>query len=314
MLRITKHIERLLLVHDCVIIPGIGGFVLQTISATYEKNDHSFRPMRKEIVFNTSLQHNDGLLPESYMQSYHVDFRKAQSMVEEDICEMKSSIQQFGKVSVEKIGSLTVGEEGQYIFHPGKADTFNVDYYGLSSFHFPVLPVVERDDNGAIVTEKKKDIFYIPISMRFIRSTVAVAAAIVLFLLISTPVKDVKQSAYTASMIPTELLSIKAPAVIPEETVLEEAVANPAPVQTDKTILNKKTYHIIIGSFPNEEKANEYISAIDKSQFSDAGIVLRDGRYRVYADKFDNRKDAESFLTTIRNSEKHKEAWMFISK
>lgn len=314
MFRITKHIERLLLVHDCVIIPGIGGFVLQTVSATYRKIDHSFQPMQKEIVFNTSLQHNDGLLAESYMQSYNTDFRKAQSMVDEDIVEMKSSLHQFGKVSLESIGSLTLGTEGQFMFHQGKADTFNVDYYGMSSFHFPALPVIERDDEGVIITEKKKDTFYIPVSMRLVRGTVAVAAAILLFLLISTPVKDVKQSAYTASMIPCELLSITPSPIVKE--IVPEVIEEIAPVveQPTQTVVSNKTFHIIIGSFPTEDKANEFLSAVDKSQYGNAGVVLRDDRYRVYANKFDNREDAESFLNTVRDTEKHKDAWMFISK
>ena len=73
MLRIITHIERLLLTHDCVILPKFGGFVLQILPATYEEEEYSFRPMRKEVMFNVTLQHTDGLLSESYMQTYGVD-------------------------------------------------------------------------------------------------------------------------------------------------------------------------------------------------------------------------------------------------
>ena len=52
MLRIITHIERLLLTHDCVILPKFGGFVLQILPATYEEEEYSFRPMRKEVMFN----------------------------------------------------------------------------------------------------------------------------------------------------------------------------------------------------------------------------------------------------------------------
>ena len=65
MLRIITHIERLLLTHDCVILPKFGGFVLQTLPATYQEEEHLFRPMRKEVMFNVTLQHTDGLLSES---------------------------------------------------------------------------------------------------------------------------------------------------------------------------------------------------------------------------------------------------------
>ena len=50
MLRIITHIERLLLTHDCVILPKFGGFVLQTLPATYQEEEHLFRSMRKGYV------------------------------------------------------------------------------------------------------------------------------------------------------------------------------------------------------------------------------------------------------------------------
>ena len=84
MQRLMSHIERLLLMHDCVIIPKVGGFVLQNYPASYNPVDHSFSPSGKEIVFNPTLCHNDGLLIESYMKLYNADFSLAQRMLEED--------------------------------------------------------------------------------------------------------------------------------------------------------------------------------------------------------------------------------------
>ncbi|EJW90742.1 hypothetical protein EVA_21151, partial [gut metagenome] len=88
MLRIVTHIEELLLEHDCVILPGFGGFVLQTVPSVYDQDNHRFIPMRKEAMFNSTLRHTDGLLCGSYMQRYGVDYAKARLMLEEDIDEM----------------------------------------------------------------------------------------------------------------------------------------------------------------------------------------------------------------------------------
>ncbi len=113
MLRIITHIERLLLTHDCVILPKFGGFVLQILPATYEE-EHSFRPMRKEVMFNVTLQHTDGLLSESYMQTYGVDYRKAQLMLEEDIEALNVSLEQDKRITLGRIGTFSI-EEGQTI-------------------------------------------------------------------------------------------------------------------------------------------------------------------------------------------------------
>ncbi|MDF9831435.1 SPOR domain-containing protein [Parabacteroides sp. PF5-6] len=313
MLRITTHIERLLFIHDCVIIPGIGGFVLQTVPSVYRKEDHTFAPMHKEIVFNSALQHNDSLLTGSYMQTYGADYRKAQAMVDEDIAEIQSALQQYGKAALGTIGSLTRGEEGQLIFHRGKADRFDVDYYGLSSFHFPALPPLVFSEDREAEFKRKKDMFYIPVNKRFIRGAVASAAAIALFFLISTPVKDIKQSAYTASILPCEILLPKTTTVAEPESetvaIVDIAKETPIPPAT-----SQKMYHIIIGSFPDQEKADEYMAGIDQSLYRESGLVVRDNRYRVYIRKFDNRQDAETYLSVIREGEKHKDAWLFISR
>ena len=185
------------------------GFVLQAVSAVQHVEEHTFRPLRKEISFNMTLQHNDGLLPESYMQMHAVGYRQAQLMLEEDVEDMKNTLQQYGKLSLGVLGSFSIGEEGQMIFHPGETDLFSVGSYGLPVFHFPALaPLQVQREEVALLTSKKekKDTFYIPVSRKLVRTAMASAAAIALFLLVSTPVKDVNQDAYTASFVPAGMV------------------------------------------------------------------------------------------------------------
>ena len=59
---IVRHINNLLLKHNCVIVPGLGGFVANYKSARIHPVNHTFTPPAKEIVFNTGLKHNDGIL------------------------------------------------------------------------------------------------------------------------------------------------------------------------------------------------------------------------------------------------------------
>ena len=236
MLRIITHIERLLLMHDCVILPKFGGFVLQTVPAMCLEEEHSFRPMRKEIMFNVTLQHTDGLLCESYMQTYGVDYRKAQLMLEEDIEALNVSLEQDKRITLGRIGTFSIGEEGQTIFTPGDSGVFNADSYGLPSFHFPVLRSLEkeREEVALLTGKKKKDVFYIPVSRKLIRVVAASAAAVALFFVVSTPVKEVNQSAYTASFVPTEMINYRfeGPISLPEEiqiSQVDEMVAEVTP-------------------------------------------------------------------------------------
>jgi hypothetical protein len=352
MLRIISHIERLLLVHDCVIVPKFGGFVLQSIPAQ-QVEMYTFRPSRKELRFNVTLQHNDGLLSESYMQMYAVNYTQAQLMLEEDVAEMKGKLYLYKKISMGALGSFRIGEEGQLIFQPSSTDLFSVETYGLPTFYFPTLASLEtkkcEEETLLMAPEDKKDIFYIPVSRKLIRAVVASAASVALFLLVSTPVKDVNKEVYTASFVPTEVvlpvmdkanISVEKDTFIVDDKVevkknivaREVKKETPMPVSakkltvktstkknvsTKKEIVNQskpKIYHIVIASFPNESQADEFVAKVDRRECKNVSKVVRDGKYRIYADKFNNRKEAEAYMTNLRANPKYKDAWLYICR
>ena len=60
MIELTKHIEILLLENDCVIVPGLGGFIAHHQSAHYEEDEGVFLPptqkkKKKKILHLFSL-------------------------------------------------------------------------------------------------------------------------------------------------------------------------------------------------------------------------------------------------------------------
>ena len=68
MIELSKHIEVLLLENDCVIVPGLGGFIAHKRQAAYSIQKGEFMPPLRTIGFNPQLIMNDGLLVQSYMQ------------------------------------------------------------------------------------------------------------------------------------------------------------------------------------------------------------------------------------------------------
>ena len=59
---IGKYIKELLILHDCVILPGLGGFVANYRSAEINEMLKIISPPSKSILFNRNIYHNDGLL------------------------------------------------------------------------------------------------------------------------------------------------------------------------------------------------------------------------------------------------------------
>ncbi len=338
MQRIVAHIERLLVTHDCVIVPKLGGFVLQSVPASYSHEEHVFRPMRKDLLFNGTLNHQDGLLVESYMKAYDVTYRKAAEMVEQDIEVLLERLNQTRNIELGSIGTLSLGEEGRIVFQVADENVFNVEAYGLPSFYMTPLSLLRKEGEELFVPtynptlEKKKDTIYIRINKRVLRVTGSVAAVIAFILLLSTPIKEVNHSTYTASFVPAEM-SIQKPVTNQEvnpvaeestpaeltsdttsETIIPEEVTQPEPEPAPVVQKSGKIYYIVIGSFPNEEMGKQYMSEVDRSISPNVGYVVRGEKVRVYSDKFDDKKEAEAYLATLRKTDKHKDAWLFISR
>ena len=443
--RIIKHIERLLLLHDCVIIPDFGGFVLQSVPAVYLDEEHSFTPARKEIVFNPTLTHNDGLLSESYMQAYSVDFHKAQQFVRKDVTEMKEILDNYAELQMGAIGFF-IKEDDRLIFMPGKNSDvlFSTQSYGLPIFHYlplsarhpvmistlkvPEAEIQPETEISPAKTEKqgKNVIYRIPVTRTFLRVVGATAAAILLFLFISTPVTDVNKASYSASFIPQEIMPKKTADDIVSDAFsasgefaynasdhsgyvtehvavpgVKEATDKPDPVSDMENPTNAETmsekagatsekaetaskttetksktagaragktgtksantgaktrsrstttttrskssssasnssasasksaetkasasnstagganYYVIIGSFNNRTQAQNYIRQLKGVDMGNVGILVRDGRVRVYAQGFVTEHAAQTYMNKLRQNPKHAQAWTYKAK
>ena len=86
MIELSKHIEVLLLENDCVIVPGLGGFIAHKRQAAYSIQKGEFMPPLRTIGFNPQLIMNDGLLVQSYMQAFNTDFPDATRRIEKTNC------------------------------------------------------------------------------------------------------------------------------------------------------------------------------------------------------------------------------------
>jgi hypothetical protein len=377
-LRIAIHIERLLLANDCVVIPEVGGFVLHPCPAVYQPEVHRFSPPHKEIVFNPTLIHQDGLLPESYIQMYGMTFSQAQTALKKDIAALRTQIDKAGEFYIEKIGYLKKGEDGRILFAPDLDSSFlGLKPYGLYPFHLPPVPQYEHKETPVIAMKQagsqSDNVVYVPVKRAFIRAVGIAVAAACLILFVSIPLKEIDPTSYSASMIPCEITSTSAnvsetqidtthmseieievkaentvsneitqpvvaetlpvvkvgtPPVVKTETPFEVKAETPAvvkaetlPVVQTETLpvsntdmQSQKVYYAIIGSFVTEKQANQYIQDIKMPELTNLGIVINDGRVRVFAGQFDERKEAESYINRLRANAKLKDTWLYVGR
>ena len=134
MIELSKHIEVLLLENDCVIVPGLGGFIAHKRQAAYTIQKGEFMPPLRTIGFNPQLIMNDGLLVQSYMQAFNTDFPDATRRIEKTVAEIKDQLYQQGQVTLHNVGTIYYNMNGGYAFEPAAASFFTPSLYGLESF------------------------------------------------------------------------------------------------------------------------------------------------------------------------------------
>lgn len=202
MKELARHIEVLLLENDCVIVPGLGGFIAHNKAAEFKDSANVFCPPVRTIGFNPQLIINDGLLAQSYMQAYDTDFPDASRKIESVVSQIKDSLYKNGQAELENIGTLYYTMAGVYGFEPYQNAFFSPSLYGLGSFSISPLselkPVKETAVEPRIIIETvpsseediKEKAKQRHIIKRMAEHAVGIAAAVILFFVLSVPVEN----------------------------------------------------------------------------------------------------------------------------
>ena len=146
MIELAQHIEVLLLENDCVIVPGLGGFVAHYTPAMRVAEENVFLPPTRIIGFNPQLKMNDGLLVQSYMAVYDTDFSDATRIVEKEVAHIFTALHEEGKVDLPNIGELRYSIHGIYDFVPYDHKITTPYLYGLDSFEMQELAELGLQD------------------------------------------------------------------------------------------------------------------------------------------------------------------------
>ena len=138
-MKMENHIRELLLWHNCVIIPGMGGFVTSYLKAEINNSRHLFAPPSKKIAFNKNLKNNDGLLANHIAIAENKSFEQAVKMID-DYSENSLALLNKGRqVILQGIGKLYFDKEQNLQFDPSHEVNLLIDSFGLSEFHSPLI-------------------------------------------------------------------------------------------------------------------------------------------------------------------------------
>lgn len=360
-IELQRHIEILLLANDCVIVPEFGGFITHNVPARYDTSDNSFLPPLRTLGFNPQLRMNDSVLAQSYVEAYDISYPEALRRIEAEVAELKQQLEEEGHYTLTDLGELTVNQEGNYEFAPCESGILSPNLYGLGSFSFKRLkdnvaeevekPQTAVASEATIVAlqeqteephllefsdDEDDDSSAISIKMTWIRNAVAVAAAVVAFFFIATPVANSDLGTPTMSQLQHSILyklipqDTTLPAMEPvaeapvaekvveeapaaEKVVVEEPVAEkPAVVDVKKTEAKPAvTYCIIVASQVKESNAELYVEKLKKNGYPNAYVYISNHVVRVVSDEFASQAEAYKVLNKMNMNEEFYDAWVY---
>lgn len=131
---ITRHIADLLYHHECVIVPGLGGFLKAYTPARIHHLTHEFRPPSGNVAFNAGLSGNDGQLANHIASAQNITYHDALYEIKLWVDECYKSLKKDDRVVIDGIGDLFMNSSRKIEFIPSSEVNFNTDAYGLPVF------------------------------------------------------------------------------------------------------------------------------------------------------------------------------------
>ncbi len=154
---ISVYISELLYEHDCIVVPGFGGFICNYKPAEIHPILHSVFPPAKSLTFNRNLVQNDGLLASYIAGKRHVTLDAANGLIGDWVHASHSLLGNKEVINLHKIGKLHADIEGNLQFEPDDQANYLKASYGLKSLVAePVLRGKQIEFTEKFVQETKR--------------------------------------------------------------------------------------------------------------------------------------------------------------
>jgi hypothetical protein len=140
-MKIDRYISELLIDHECVIVPGLGGFIVNEKHATLNRLTHQFSPPYKKLLFNQHIRFNDGLLINYIANKEGLSYESTRNQIDNLVYQYFTMLEKGDKIKFEDIGTLAFDVNKNILFDQNLLFNYNAESFGLGSF---VSPPIKR--------------------------------------------------------------------------------------------------------------------------------------------------------------------------
>lgn len=158
MKRICNAISQLLYEHDKVIVPGLGAFLRHDEGAQVNIVTNAFVKPSSTIVFDPQQREDNDLIATYLTASEGMSQEEARQLLVQFVSDCFAELKTGKAVEVNGVGTLSMGNQQQLVFHSVEDGDYNGDAFGLADFSVkPVFTSQKQDDWKAQVAQQIKD-------------------------------------------------------------------------------------------------------------------------------------------------------------
>lgn len=340
MFSLIEHIEYLMMTHDCVIVPGWGALIAQYSDSFYNEEAGVINKPQRKVGFNSSVNHNDGLLAQSIVRREGITYDEAIHFIADSVTTFKQQLNEAGEVSLGRLGFFH-NNDGLTEFIPFFHERCNDEYFGLRSFNFKTLEQLRSEQEQTTITIPQETV--VP-QRHWARRAMQIAASIIVLLalvpILTTPIVDFKnqhQASLNLPQVKTSQrtvfnwdtasvdLAIALPQVEIEDSIAraearvaeikkQEELAKKAAKEKEEQVIaaldntNKSgKYYLVISSLSNEKQVREYLGSHNDMK-GKMNVLKRGNKFRIYVARDNNANNLYKIKSSL--PQRYSDAWV----
>jgi hypothetical protein len=152
-MNVENCIFELLYKHNCVILPGIGGFVCNIQNGMFSTSS-SITPLSKSIGFNKNLTINDGLVYNFIANKYDLTYAEAEQQYKAFQDRVRTTLSNNQTFLFPKIGKINMDLENNLQFYPTNSENYNLSAFGLKKINIHPINRSTMSEETTPITEQ----------------------------------------------------------------------------------------------------------------------------------------------------------------
>ncbi len=325
--KLEEYVLELLSLHPCVIIPDFGGFLSRDVPAGLQSDPAYIHPPARKVVFNASLNQNDGLLAHHIATEHNIPYDVATAQIESTVRYWLRKLELQKELMLEGLGSIFLSEDQRLTYLPDPSLNLNLAVFGLSSLVLPEVSSLSTLDSEVLAAEESviEEVDEEFSKRASIFRAGRIAASFALLALISffgyqywhsTAHSEIAANqasviAYGVKSDSTALANTNSTdSSATDPSVSTAPITDPVSESVSTPEAGSPDYEVIAGAFGKKSNARKLVTNLKENGYASVHILgKREGRlYRVSFKSFPDSLRADNFLQQLKTE--HPDAWI----